>query len=220
MTVIIEDYMRRDMHLSGATLFVYAALVAHLENGFSTVTQDQLAEELGICVRTVNRSICELKEKKFIKVKPFRDNGKRRNAIMIPKDLNIQMKHDATADNILTTWNAKLDLNEQMTIDLYKHIQKAYNKYSILEICKAIGRYATIINDKLYYKSHLYNLMAFLNRIEKYFENGIEWREYYIEYNKRGKNEFTVNDRDIDPMRIQEMESHLLRADELNRIDM
>lgn len=195
--VIIENYMINEMHLSGAKLLVYAALCGHVENGYSTITQDQLAEELGLGLRTVNRFINELDAEKRISVKPFRDNGKKRNAIML-NDIHIQMKQNSEFNEILEFWNDKISLNEVMSIDIYKKLQK--KQYSSDVIKDAIERYSMILNDKLYYKSHVYKFSSFLNKLEDYFKNGIEWREYCVEYNKRNATSFTASDRAVDPL--------------------
>lgn len=217
--IIIEDYMRDEMHLSGAKLFVYAALCGHVQNGFSTVTQEQLAAELGLGLRTVTRAFAELKEDKFIKIKPFRDNGKKRNSITL-NDIHFEMNHNKVFQEVLVFWNDKIGLNEVMTIDIYKKLQRYIKQDKYIEVIKnAIERYAMILNDKLYYKSHIYKFSSFLNKIEDYLKSGIEWREYCADYNKRYANKWTASDRDIDPLE-ESKKNNTLSIEELGTVEM
>lgn len=225
--IIIEDYMRDEMHLSGAKLFVYAALCGHVQNGFSTVTQEQLAAELGLGLRTVTRAFAELRADKFIKIKPFRDNGKKRNMVML-NDIHLKMNQDVYSIYVVDTWNIIMGLKEGLTIDIFKKIQKIIekhpgqcdNKNPSDFIGRAIANYSTLLNDEGYYKSHVYKLSAFLNKIEDYSDSGCEWKEYLLDVKKRRNRSRAVCDFNEGDRPLSEQVISVIDDNELGNVEM
>ena len=193
----IEDYMIKDLKLSGTDLLVYADLISHMDRGYCNITQEQIASEIGAGLRTVNRSIALLKSRKIIEVEFYMDGFKRRNCIIIKDDI-ANMNNCEELKKVLQAWENYIGVKEALTTEVYKawktYIKNSGNKY-FEKIILAIYRYGNILKDLNYYKSYIYNIKKFFDyKFADYLDKGIEWAEYQ-KFKAKQAPTFTASDR-------------------------
>lgn len=193
----IEDYMIKDLKLGGTDLLVYASLLSYMDKGFCNMTQNQIAADVGLSVRTVARSILKLKNQNIIDVKTYRDGYQKRNCILIKDDIALMNNCDELK-LILEMWEQCIGVKESLTVDVYKawraYVYNSKDDYFVkMEI--AIDRYMKILKDLNYYKSYIYSIKKFFDyKFADYLDKGIEWQEYQRFKSKQAPS-FTSSDR-------------------------
>ena len=145
----IEDYMIQDLKLGGTDLLVYASLISYMDKGFCNMTQNQIAADVGLSVRTVARSILKLKNQNIIDVKTYRDGYQKRNCILIKDDIALMNNCDELK-HILEMWEQCIGVKESLTVDVYKawraYVYNSKEDYFVkMEL--AIDRYMKILNS-------------------------------------------------------------------------
>lgn len=217
----IEDYMIKDLKLSGTDLLVYADLITHMDKGYCNITQEQIAQEIGGGLRTVNRSIAYLKNKKIIEIQSYTDGYKRRNCIVIKDDI-ANMNNCEELKKVLEAWENHIGVKEALTIEVYKawktYIKNSGDKY-FEKIIEAIYRYGNILKDFNYYKSYIYNIKKFFDyKFADYLDKGIEWTEYQ-RFKAKQPVSFTSSDSEYKGIPEEAMYRTKAEMEELRRKD-
>ena len=196
--IIIEKYMTDDLKLGGSELLVYADIASNLNaaNEF-TKLQQTLASDCGLSVKTVQRTLKILQERKLIKTNKARDGRRFLNIININDKLSGMIK-DSDFNDILVKYNQLLNLHEDKVNKNYNAYKAAAKdpKWSKDEFIKALTCYADTINDNDYYKKYLYTFDKFFGKYKEYLPGGFEYKQYKIFYDKKLWGKFHSGDRE------------------------
>lgn len=191
--IIIEKYMTEDLNLTGSELVVYADIASNLdEKGEFCKTQRSIAKDVGLSIKTVQRAIYGLKEKKLISLTCAKDGFKTFNIISIKNKIN-EIVIDKDFKTVLDYWQKCIcaeDLNKA-NYEAYKYLIKQPD-YSLDSFKEAVRWYNATISTSGYYKTYVYRFARFIYIYKRYLPGNYEqvafmnWLQTNHEYLAQG----------------------------------
>ena len=174
--IIIDNYMTEDLGLGGSDLLVYGDIVSNM-NSYNEclLSQQMIAKHTGLSVKTVRRTIGNLKAQNLISVKIVKD-GNRPKSITTINNKQLTMIMDEDFNNTIKFWNSCIgfveDINQRNYTAYKRIIQDPDYCQGMLK--EAIMWYGETIRTKGYYKTYIYKFEKFANVWKNYIIGGYE----------------------------------------------